>query len=209
MARVLLTSFEAFGGHDRNSSREAGRLVAGSPPRGVDLEWLVLPVVAGTCVEVVLRAILRSRPAVVLALGQSPDTPAVRLEELAINVDDFSEPDNAGAQPRHRAIVPDGPPAYRATLDLAAVAAGLSAAGIPAERGYHAGTFVCNHLYYGLLHHAAREGLPHRTAFVHLPRIAGQRGKASPWTADELAEAVRWLVAIAAAVATAPSQPVD
>jgi pyroglutamyl-peptidase len=199
MTRVLLTSFEPFGGHALNSSQEVGRALAGSPPPGVDLDWLVLPVVAGICLGRALERIQQTEPAVVLALGQAAEASAVRLEEVALNVSHFTLPDNAGKQPQHQPIVPGGPLAYRATARFDAVEADLRAAGVPVERSYHAGTYVCNHLYYGLLHAAALSGSPRPTGFVHLPLLPGQGKTKSPWTLDLLTRAVRRAVEVCAA----------
>jgi pyroglutamyl-peptidase len=174
MLRVLLTSFEPFGGHDRNSSLEVGRALAQRPPAGIVLDWLLLPVVAGACTEQAWARIEQTRPDVVLTLGQATGAAAVRLEEFAVNVAHFTMPDNAGNQPQHQPIVPDGPPAYRATTQPHRLAEALQQAGVPVERSYHAGTYVCNHLFYGLLHRSARSGAAPPVGFIHLPLLPEQ-----------------------------------
>src|SRR4029077_20969861 len=114
--RVLLTSFEPFGGFKVNSSLEAGRAAAADPPSGVEVDWMVLPVVAGACVEQAWDRVWQTQPALVLALGQSGAAATLRVEERAINFDDFPMPDNAGNEIRKKVIVPSGPPVYRTTL---------------------------------------------------------------------------------------------
>ncbi len=44
-------------------------------------------------------------------------------------------------------------------------------AGIPADLSDAAGTFVCNHLMYGMLHHIATNNLPIRAGWLHLPYL--------------------------------------
>src|SRR4051812_46954484 len=118
MPRVLLTSFEPFGGHPLNSSLEVGRVLVQSPPPGVVLDWLVLPVVAGRCAELAWRRIEDVRPDAVVCLGQSSVAAAVRIEGVAVNRNHFGEPDNAGNLLEKQPIVPDGPAKYRATAPL-------------------------------------------------------------------------------------------
>jgi pyroglutamyl-peptidase len=192
--RVLLTSFEPFGGHAVNSSLEAGRAVAADPPAGIELDWLVLPVVAQRCIEVAWQHISQTRPALVLALGQSAAAATLRVEERAINFDDFPMPDNAGNEIRKKTIVPAGPPVYRATLHPSRVVRGLRGSDIPAEVSGSAGTYVCNHLFYGLLHQAAVTGSAHQTGFLHLPLLPGQvdpKKNQPSWPLERLVEGVR------------------
>jgi pyroglutamyl-peptidase len=192
--RVLLTSFEPFGGFQVNSSQEAGRAVAAEPPPGVELDWMVLPVVAGECIEQAWDRVRQTQPALVLALGQAGAAATLRVEERALNFDDFPMPDNAGNEIRKKVIVASGPPVYRATLHPARVVRGLRGADLPAEVSGSAGTFVCNHLFYGLLHRAAVAGSAHQTGFLHLPLLPEQVHPKKPqpaWPLDRLVEGVR------------------
>ncbi len=172
--RVLLTSFEPFGGFGLNSSLETGRIVARDPLPGVQVDWLLLPVVAGACIERAWEQVARTRPALVLALGQAAGTPVVRVEERAVNLNDFSMADNAGQQLQRTPIVPAGPSEYRATLSPVRLVRRLRGCDVPAAVSGSAGTYVCNHLYYGLLHRAAVCGWPHQTGFLHLPLLPEQ-----------------------------------
>jgi pyroglutamyl-peptidase len=174
MSRVLLTSFEPFGGFALNSSHEVARIVAASPPAEVQLDWLTLPVVAGLCVERAWGWVEQHRPDVVVALGQATGAAAVRLEDRGVNLDDFSMPDNAGNQPRKRPIIPGGPVHLRTTAPLERLLAETARAGLAVEHSLSAGNYVCNHLYYNLLHRAhAREPVP-GVLFVHLPLLPEQ-----------------------------------
>lgn len=193
MTRVLLTSFEPFGGLPLNSSHTVGRLVAGAPPAGARLDWLVLPVVAGVCVERAWAAVEQQRPDLVVALGQSSRAAAVRLEDRGVNLDDFSMPDNAGNQPRKQPIVPGGPAFLRTPVPLDSLLIELARAGLPAEHSLSAGRYVCNHLYYSLLLRARQAAAAPRVLFVHLPLLpeqvpAGTKLPSRP--ADEMARTV-------------------
>ena len=99
-----------------------------------------------------------------------------RIERVAINVDDARIPDNAGACPIDAPIVADGPAAYFATLPIKAMLAALREAGIPAEISQTAGTYVCNHVFYGLMH--ALRGKPRiRGGFIHIPYSPDQAAR--------------------------------
>src|SRR5438270_386549 len=150
MKRILLTSFEPFGGHALNSSLEVGRALSSQALPGIRLEWMTLPVVARVCVEQAWQRIEQIKPALVLALGQSAQASVVRLEDVALNIDDFSIPDNSGNQPKNQWIIPGAPLAYRSTAPLPRLLSSLAQLNIPHEHSFHAGTYVCNHLYYGL-----------------------------------------------------------
>jgi pyroglutamyl-peptidase len=174
MFRVLLTSFEPFGGMGSNSSLEIGREIARRPPAGVELEWLVLPVVAGACVEQAWSRILQMRPGLVLGLGQAAGASALRLECRGVNENDFGIPDNDGQRLVQQPIVSGGPTFYSTTAHPSRMARALSWHDVPVQLSVSAGRFVCNNLYFGLLHRAATAAHTHQTAFIHLPLLHGQ-----------------------------------
>jgi pyroglutamyl-peptidase len=200
MTRVLLTAFEPFGGHPQNSSALVGEAVRAGPPAGLELAFTLLPVVAWRCLEAAWREVERFRPDVVVALGQAAGSAGLRLEDRGINIHHFPIPDNDGNLLRDEWIVPGAPPAYRTDLPWPDVLAGLRRAGLPAEWSFHAGTYVCNHLYYGLLHRSAQAGGP-RVGFVHLPLVREQapKGQRLPACGREvLVEGVRRVIAACA-----------
>lgn len=136
---------------------------------GLRVETCRVPCEFRRAVEVVAAAIERHRPALVLCLGQAGGRPHVSVERIAINVDDARAPDNGGAQPLDEPIAAEGPPAYFATLPIKAMTAAMRRAGVPTEVSNTAGTYVCNHLMYGVLHFIAASGLGARAGFVHVP----------------------------------------
>ncbi|RLM49106.1 pyroglutamyl-peptidase I, partial [Halobellus sp. Atlit-31R] len=91
---------------------------------------------------------------------------------VAINVDDASILDNAGRQPVDRPICEDGPAAYFTNLPIKAMVAAMREQGLKAGVSQTAGTFVCNHVFYGLMHHAA--GKPVKAGFIHVPFLPEQ-----------------------------------
>lgn len=172
--RVLVTGFEPFGDETLNPTAQIlERLQA---PPGVTLERLVLPVVFGRSRHLLENAIETFQPDIVLALGQAGGRALVSLERVAINLDDARIPDNAGQQPVDTAVIEGGPAAYFSTLPVKRMLAALLEAGIPAHVSQSAGTYVCNHVMYGLLHTLeAHPGT--RGGFIHVPFLPEQAAR--------------------------------
>ncbi|BCJ38717.1 pyrrolidone-carboxylate peptidase [Actinocatenispora thailandica] len=160
--RVLVTGFEPFGGSALNPS-----WAAASTMDGVDA--VELPCTFGGSIPALRAAIRRYEPELVLCTGLAGGRTGLSVERVAINVDDARIADNAGAQPIDEPIVPGGPAAYFSSLPIKACVAALREAGIPAAVSQTAGTFVCNHVFYGLAHLIATEFAGLRGGFVHVP----------------------------------------
>ncbi|MGF1428217.1 pyroglutamyl-peptidase I [Kitasatospora sp. LaBMicrA B282] len=174
MTRVLLTGFEPFDGATANASWEAVRLVADAPPPGLAVTAVRLSCVFGLAAEQLRAAIAELDPALVLCVGVADGRPDLTVERIAVNLDDARIPDNAGRQPIDRPIEPTGPAAYFTTLPVKACVAAVRAAGLPASVSHTAGTFVCNHVFYRLMHLIATERPAVRGGFVHLPALPEQ-----------------------------------
>ncbi|MCK9526651.1 MAG: pyroglutamyl-peptidase I, partial [Limnochordia bacterium] len=83
-------------------------------------------------------------------------------------------PDNRNNQPVDVPIVAGAPAAYFSTLPIRAIMEKLHQAGIPSSISNSAGTYVCNHTMYGILHHIAVNELPTMAGFVHIPYLPAQ-----------------------------------
>ncbi len=204
MTRVLLTGFEPFGGEAVNPSWQAASLAAADPPPGFRVTAVRLECAFGTSLARLREAIERVDPDLVVCVGQAGGCPDVRVERVAINVDDARIPDNAGRRPVDEPIVPGGPAAYFSTLPIKACVAAVRAIGVPASVSQSAGTFVCNHVFYGLCHLIATERPALRGGFVHVP-YAPEQVAASPQPSlpvPRAADALRAVVATAARTRT-------
>lgn len=197
---VLLTGFDPFGGERLNPSWEAVQSLHHKRIAGHTVVARQLPTVFDASLLELARLLREHRPALVICVGQAGGRAAISLERIAINVNDARIPDNAAAQPVDTPVVADGPAAYFTSLPIKAMLQALQRAGIAAEVSQTAGTFVCNHVFYGLMHElATRRGFRRtRGGFVHVPWLPEQ-GQPSMAT-DELVRGLR--VAIAAALAT-------
>ena len=171
--KLLLTAFDPFGGASVNPALESVKLV---PDRVGDVEIVKLevPTVFRKSVEVVAAAIEEVRPDAVLCIGQAGGRYGLTPERVAINIDDASIPDNGGSQPIDETIFRDGAPAYFSTLPIKAMVAKIREAGLPASVSNTAGTFVCNHLMYGVLYTLEKKYPGVRGGFMHVPFIHSQ-----------------------------------
>ncbi len=165
---ILVTGFDPFGGESSNPSWEiCSRLPQTIAGRRV--ETCRIPCEFRRAIEVVAEAIERVHPEIVVSLGQAGGRSQLGVERIGINVDDARMPDNAGGQPIDELIAENGPPAYFATLPVKAMVAAMRRAGVPTELSNTAGTYVCNHLMYGVLHFLAASGNAARAGFIHVP----------------------------------------
>lgn len=170
--KLLLTAFDPFGGSPINPALEAVKLVG--EVAGAQIVKLEVPTVFGKSIETVAAAIQREQPDAVLCIGQAGGRYDLTPERVAINVDDARIPDNEGNQPIDVPIFEDGAPAYFTTLPIKAMVAKIREAGLPASVSNSAGTFVCNHLMYGVLYTLAKHYPGVKGGFMHVPFIPSQ-----------------------------------
>ena len=168
MTPLIVSGFEPFGGARSNPSGEAALALHGSSVGGHRVHGLQLPCRFDGPAGMLQALIKRERPALVLALGLAPSRRGFSLERVAVNWVDARIADNAGAQPVDEAVLAGAPAAYFATLPLKAMAAALCEAGCVAELSMSAGSYVCNQLFYLLLHGLRDSGAAPRAGFMHV-----------------------------------------
>lgn len=166
--KILITGFDPFGNDTINPSYEAVKLL---PDKILDAEIIKLeiPTVMIKSIDTVIEKIKVTEPDVVINVGQAGGRFTITPEKVAINLNDFRIPDNEGNQPSDQAIVIGGENAYFTTLPIKAMVKKMKESGIPASVSYSAGSFVCNHIMYGVLHHINQNKLPIRAGFIHIP----------------------------------------
>ena len=171
--KLLLTAFDPFGGETVNPAQQAVEAVADRVGE-VEIVKLVVPTVFGRSIDVVAEAIEKHSPDAVLCIGQAGGRPDLTPERIAINMDDARIPDNEGNRPVDEPIRKDGQAAYFSTLPVKAMVEAIRAAGIPASLSNTAGTFVCNHLMYGVLYTLEKKYPGVRGGFMHVPFLPSQ-----------------------------------
>ena len=203
LMKLLLTAFDPFGGERINPALESVKKVA-DKIGNVDIFKLEVPTVFLKSIAAVKAEMDRLRPDVVLCIGQAGGRFEVTPERVAINMDDARIPDNEGNQPLSAAIFEDGDPAYFASLPIKAIAKAIRDIGLPSSVSNTAGTFVCNHLMYGVLYHIHRSYPNMKGGFIHVPYIPEQvvdNHPSTPYMA--LADITRAIEAAIGAIAAA------
>jgi pyroglutamyl-peptidase len=181
---LLLGGFEPFGGDAVNPSELVAAALHGQVLEGGGQRARVvaqrLPCVFGAARQRLAEAVAEQRPRAVLALGLAAGRTCLTPERVAVNLVDARIADNAGAQPGETPVLPGGPAAYFTTLPVKAMVAAMRAAGAPAELSLSAGSFVCNELFYGLMHVlASGDHGDCRGGFMHLPLLPAQAAGAA------------------------------
>ena len=199
MRTVLITGFEPFDGEAVNPSWEVVSRLDNAIIGGCRVVARQLPCVFGEALIELNAAIDSLSPTLVLSVGQAGGRTDISVERVAINVDDARIADNRGNQPVDTPIVANGPAAWFSSLPIKAIVSTLREAGIPASVSQTAGTFVCNHVMYGLLHKLS--GIPEaKGGFIHIPYLP-QQAAAHPGAPSMAAETVRQGLELAIATA--------
>lgn len=199
MRTVLITGFEPFDGEAVNPSWEVVSRLDNAIIGGCRVVARQLPCVFGEALIELNAAIDSLSPTLVLSVGQAGGRTDISVERVAINVDDARIADNRGNQPVDTPIVANGPAAWFSSLPIKAIVSALREAGIPASVSQTAGTFVCNHVMYGLLHKLS--GIPEaKGGFIHIPYLP-QQAAAHPGAPSMAAETVRQGLELAIATA--------
>ena len=171
--KVLITGFDPFGGEKINPAWEAVKGIKDTI-EGAKIIKLEIPTVFNKSIEKVKEAMELEKPDIVLCIGQAGGRYDITIERVAINVDDARIEDNEGNQPIDIPVFEDGENAYFSNLPIKAMVEEIKGQGIPASISNSAGTFVCNHIMYGVLYHINKTYKNMRGGFIHVPFINEQ-----------------------------------
>ncbi|MBS3782404.1 MAG: pyroglutamyl-peptidase I [Candidatus Thermoplasmatota archaeon] len=172
--KLLITGFDAFGGESVNPASEVVLELDGLEINDCRIIAREIPTIYGKSPKKVKAMIDEVDPDGVLHIGQASGTHGIRVERIALNINDARIEDNEGNQPKDETIVKDGPLAYRITLPTKEIVEAVKDDGIPAFLSYSAGTFVCNHVIYNTAHHVNKNDLPIDYGFIHVPYLPEQ-----------------------------------
>ncbi|OAA31712.1 pyrrolidone-carboxylate peptidase [Kosmotoga arenicorallina S304] len=168
---LLISYFEPFGRDPLNSTEviceEIKRVRR-------DVQFVKLPTVFYESGTVLTSLIKEVNPDTVIMLGQAGGRAAITPEMVALNWIDARIKDNRGQKPIDKKIVEGGPAAYFSTLPVRKIVEALTKGGIPARVSYSAGTFVCNALFYQVMHFIIENRYQIKAGFVHFPYLSGQ-----------------------------------
>lgn len=173
---VLLTGFAPFAGETINPSWQAVRTLDGALIADHRVVTAELPCEFDASLPALWKVMRRAEPDVAIAVGLAGGRDGISLERVAINVIDARIPDNAGTQPVDTPVLRGGAAAFFSTLPIKSALLELQRAGIPAHISQTAGTYVCNQVFYALMH-ALRRRRNTRAGFVHVPWLPEQAAR--------------------------------
>lgn len=172
--RILVTGFGPFLEHRYNPSAALARTLHGRRIRGVSFfACAPLPVLFEEAARRTFARARAVRAEAVLALGLAADADRLRLEAFARNLRRASKPDEKGRFGGDRPVAPGAPARLPATLALDPMSRALHAGGHAVVRSEDAGGYVCNDLYFRLLHAGWRALFVHVPPRVDVSRVAG------------------------------------
>jgi pyroglutamyl-peptidase len=171
--KILVTSFEPFGKENINPSHEVLKSLS-DHLENAEIIKVQLPTVFHLSIDKATEKIREINPDAVLSIGQSAMRYDIGVERIAINIDDAKIPDTAGQQPVDVSIDPQGSIAYFATIPVKKIVEEIRKEKIPASISNTAGTYVCNHLMYGILNYIHKNKLPTKAGFIHVPYLSEQ-----------------------------------
>jgi len=171
---LLITGFGLWGGEPYNSTWETIRQLEPDLPENWTLRREKLPVLWDQGPDRLVDLLDPSLGAVICFGMCGGDR--IRPERLAINLADRVRTDaNEDCAPDDH-LIPDGPPAYWTGFDYPELIRSLTTAGLPTMESNQAGGFLCNAVFYTLMHTRARLGARFPAGFVHLPHFESEGG---------------------------------
>ena len=171
--KIIIIGFDPFGGENINPALEAVKKLPDTI-LGQEVIKIEIPTVFRKSLEKIEENIEKHNPDVIISVGQAGGRFGVTPERVAINMDDARIKDNEGNQPIDISIYEDGEAAYFSNLPIKAMVKEMTDNGIPASVSNSAGTFVCNHVMYGILYLVDKKYPNIRGGFIHVPYIPSQ-----------------------------------
>ncbi len=171
--KILVTGFDPFGGEPINPAIESVKKLPDNIA-GAEIIKLEIPTVRGKSLEKIEKAIQEHNPDIILSVGQAGGRFDITVERVGINMDDFRIPDNEGNQVIDEPVFSDGDNAYFVKLPVKAMVQNIQKNKIPASVSYTAGTFVCNHVLYGVLYLVEKKYKGKKSGFIHIPFLPEQ-----------------------------------
>ncbi|EPH2466701.1 MULTISPECIES: pyroglutamyl-peptidase I [Serratia] len=172
MKKLLMISFEPFGGELRNPAWDI--LSTFKYSDNVEITKIVLPCTYSESWTLLRKKIDQYKYDVALIFAQAGGRWDINIERIAINVNDAPIPDNCGVQPIDEPIEADGKNAYFSTLPVKNIIKNLRDSNIPASISNSSGTFLCNNIFYRLLQYIENNSAMTIAGVVHIPYTPDQ-----------------------------------
>lgn len=192
MKKLLLTGFGPFLNYPLNPTEEIVKSFNSRIIGNYEITSRVLPVDFRESAKCLVEHYQKVQPHTVISLGLAGGLTAMAFERIAVNCKS-GEADNRGVQFEDEPIERDGPAGYFSTLPNRKLINVLKDKGYPANISNTAGTYLCNHVMYAMLHQIRSDQKDIRAGFVHLPashQLAIAGPKIPSWSIDDLKQGV-------------------
>ncbi len=190
--KILITGFEPFGGEKINPAYEVVKKLKDTISDS-EIIKIQVPVVFNSSSERIIQKIEETNPDAVLMIGQAGGRFNISVERVGINIDDAPIKDNEENQHIDIAIDKEGLPAHFSTLPIKAIVNRIIMEGIPASISNSAGTYICNHVLYGVLNYIYKKNLDIKAGFIHIPFLLEQaldKGEIPSMSLDAMVTAI-------------------
>lgn len=192
MKKILVSGFGSFQKFSQNPSEAVVQTLENKKVQDVSIETILLPVSWKDAWPMLQEKCQSIQPDAWLGFGLAPE-PFIRLETSARNIVD-QELDIHGNFPDtndEQAIVPGAPAILPSQLPLKLLNQAINrhyaqlpqANVILSAYSDHAGGYLCNHVFYNMLHHFGAE--ISLQGFIHLPAYPTFEGEV-PYTGDDI-----------------------
>lgn len=171
--KILVTGFDPFWNYKKNPSMEAVKKLP-STILNAEIIKLEIPTVFKKSIDEIEKAIIKYDPDVILSIGQAGGNVDITVERVGINLDDFEINDNEKNKIIDESIFKDGEKAYFSKLPIKAIVKNINEAKIPASISDRSGTFICNHVLYGVCYLIDKKYKNKRSGFIHIPLLPEQ-----------------------------------
>jgi pyroglutamyl-peptidase len=170
MKKILVSYFEPFGEEKENSSELAVKAYLKKySEMNTGIVVVKLPTTFEDSANKLIEKISSENPNILLMFGQAAGRKNISIERVAVNIIDARIPDNKGEQPIDKPVIPGGKNAYFSSLPVRKIKNALEERNIPVSISYSAGTYVCNYLFYSVMHHIETRELNIYAGFIHYP----------------------------------------
>lgn len=170
---VLMTGFDVFYGTQSNPTQDL--MLRLQDMKRPNLTTLVLPTAYRRGADELLRVLQLMQPRWLVMTGLNASAAHLRYEQVALNFDHSSKPDNDGEVRQRRHIAEGGPVGFWNELPFDELSTAAAEAGEELELSRDAGGFVCNHVYFAAREFLSQQAWSASAGFVHVPPLGPER----------------------------------
>ena len=169
--KILLTGFNRFGNYTYNPTEVLIEKISSINDEFYQrkIYTKILKTEYKESEREIIELIERIKPDKIILTGVSEADAKIKIELIAKNNCSCSIPDNKGFIPKKNRIELNGSNKYKSSIQLEVIKQKLTEYSIPFCLSNNAGDYICNFVYYRVLHHIKKNMLPIGCMFLHIP----------------------------------------